>query len=82
MADFEHISFAGSRKLILQTVLDVRDGRLTPGQGTAMSQLFKEMNSNINAECQVNKLSLLTEGRAHEFGRVAGLGKRLLTAEE
>lgn len=42
---------------------------------------MKVLNDNIIAEIQSAKMALLTEGRAHSFGQVVGMGRRLIGSD-
>jgi hypothetical protein len=71
-------SFGEVRQLILETILNIRDGGLDVSQGMAMAANFKVLNDNINAEIAATKLSIQTENSAHRFGEVVSMGRRLI----
>jgi hypothetical protein len=71
-------TFGDVRRLIIETIMGVRDGGLNPGQGAVMAANFKELNNNIQCEINATKVSLLTEGKAHKFGNVVRMGTRLI----
>lgn len=75
-------SFGDVRMLMLQTILNIRDGGLDVSQGMAMVANFKVLNDNINSEINAAKLALLTEGKLHNFGNVMRLGRQLIGNEE
>lgn len=73
-------SFGDVRQLILETILNIRDGGLDVQQGMAMAANFKMLNDNIIAEIQAAKLSIATEGKAHSFGSLMRMGTRTINA--
>lgn len=75
-------SFGDVRRLILETILNIRDGGLDVSQGMAMAANFKCLNDNINAEIQAAKLSIATENSAHNFGKLTHMGTRLISGNE
>lgn len=66
------------RRLILDTVMDLRSGSMDIGRGMAIAANMKVLNDNIQVEINAAKMALLTDGRAHNFGRVVGMGQRLI----
>lgn len=71
-------TFGDVRQLILQTIVNIRDGGLDVPQGMAMAANFKVLNDNIQCEINAAKLALATEGKAHNFGNVTRMGRSLI----
>ena len=74
-------NFGDVRHLILQTIMQIRDGGLTPSQGAVIAQNMRELNSNIQCEINAGKLSLLAEKQGKDFGQVIQMGRRLVGKE-
>jgi hypothetical protein len=72
------MSFGDFRRNIIGDINAVREGSLEVSRATAMVGLYKEVNSNIQAEINAAKMSLLTEEKAHQFGKVVSMGRRLI----
>jgi hypothetical protein len=72
------MSFGDFRRALISDIAAIRDGTLSCSQGTAMAAMYKEVNSNIQAEINATKLSLATEEKAHNFGKIVQMGKRLI----
>lgn len=72
------MSFGDVRRVILQTVAELRSGAITPTLGMAIAANIKVLNDNIQVEINSAKLALATEGKAHNFGRVVGMGQKLI----
>jgi len=71
-------SFGDVRTLILQTIMQIRDGGLTTAEGMAMASNFKELNNNIQCEINAAKLALQTENSIHSFGKLRSMGATLI----
>jgi hypothetical protein len=71
-------TFGDVRHLILQTVMDIRDGNLSVNQGMAIAANIKELNSNIQCEINAAKLSLMADTRAAQFGEIVAMGTKLI----
>lgn len=72
------MGFGDLRREIINDINAVRRGELSIPKATAMGQLYRELNSNIQVEINAAKMALATEGKAHTFGRVVGMGRRLI----
>lgn len=71
-------TFGDVRRLILNTVSDLRNNAISVERGMAIAANIKVLNDNIQVEINAAKMALLTEGKAHTFGRVVGMGRRLI----
>lgn len=71
-------TFGDVRQLILQTIIQIRDGGLDVQQGMAIAANMKVLNDNIQCEINAAKLAIMTEGKAHQFGRVVQMGRKLI----
>lgn len=71
-------SFAELRSNMIADIDAIRLGQITTATGAVLFQGYKEITSNINAEIAAAKLSLLTEGKVHSFGKVARMGRRVI----
>lgn len=71
-------TFGDVRRLILETIVSLRDGELDVSRGMAIAANMKVLNDNIQTEINAAKLSIVTEGKAHQFGKVVHMGRRLI----
>lgn len=71
-------TFGDVRRLILETVLALREGEISVPCGMAVAANMKVLNDNIQVEINAAKLSIATEGTAHQFGSVVRMGRRLI----
>jgi hypothetical protein len=74
-----HIATTGdARRMILDTIVELRRGDMPAATGMAIAANMKVLNDSIQVEINAAKLSLQTEGRAHEFGKIVQMGQRLI----
>lgn len=77
--EINRISTTGdARRMILETIMELRRGDMPASTGMAIAANMKVLNDSIQVEVNAAKLSLATEGRANEFGRVVQMGQRLI----
>ncbi len=74
-------TFGDVRRYIINTIVALRSGEISATDAMACAAHFKVLNDNIQVEINAAKLSLLAEERGHSFGRVVGMGTRLIGNE-
>jgi rRNA processing protein Krr1/Pno1 len=47
-------------------------------RGMAIAANMKVLNDSVQVEINAAKMALATEGKAHSFGRIVGMGQRLI----
>lgn len=72
------LTFGDVRRMVVQTIVDLRAGRIDASKGMAIAANMKVLNDNIQVEINAAKLALLTEGRANSFGKVVQMGRRMI----
>ena len=72
------MTFGDVRRIILDTVVKVRDGHMGAQQGMTIAALMKSLTDNVQTEINAAKLAIQTDGKAHNFGRVVSMGQRLI----
>lgn len=72
------VTFGDARRIIIETIVELRTGSMNASTGMAIAANMKVLNDNVQTEINAAKLALATEGRAHSFGRVVGMGQRLI----
>lgn len=72
------MTFGDVRRMILQTISDLRTGDIEVNRAMAIAANMKVLNDNVQVEINAAKLSIATEGKAHNFGRVVGMGQKLI----
>lgn len=72
------MTFGDVRRLIVQTISDLRSGGIEVNRAMAIAANMKVLNDNVQVEINAAKLAMATEGKAHNFGRVVGMGQKLI----
>jgi hypothetical protein len=71
-------TFGDVRRSILDTIQALQSEKMDISRGMAIAANFKVLNDNIQVEINAAKMALATEGKAHNFGQVVGMGRRLI----
>lgn len=71
-------TFGDVRRMIIDTIVSLKTEQIDTSRGMAIAANFKVLNDNVQVEINAAKLALATEGKAHNFGRVVGMGRRLI----
>ena len=75
-------TFGDARRLIIQTIMQIRDGGLDVQQGMAIAANMKVLNDNVQCEINAAKLCFQAEDRGHNFGRIVKMGQRSIGSNE
>ena len=73
------MSFGDVRRVIVQVIADLRSGSMSPNLGMAIAANMKVLHDNVQTEINAAKLSMLAHEKGHEFGRIVGMGQRLIS---
>lgn len=76
--DNQIMTFGDARRIIIDTIVKLRNGEMDASRGMAIAANMKVLNDNVQVEINAAKLAMLTEGRAHNFGRVVEMGRKLI----
>lgn len=71
-------TFGDVRRMILENMAALRDGKIDVARGMAIAANMKVLNDNIQVEINAAKMALLTENKAHSFGRIVGMGQKVI----
>lgn len=71
-------TFGDVRRMILDTIVAVRDDKMSVQRGMALAANFKVLNDNIQVEINAAKMAMATKDEAHNFGRIVNMGQRLI----
>ena len=67
-----------ARRLVLETIRDMRAGRITPTLGMALIAGIKVVNDTINTEIANSKMILLAKKAGSDFGHIVPMGQMKL----
>lgn len=71
-------TFGDARRLILETIMQLKAGTMPASTGMAIAASMKVLNDSVQTEINAAKLAIQTEGKAHNFGRIVPMGQRLI----
>lgn len=71
-------TFGDVRRSILDTIQSLKTGGMDVSRGMAIAANFKVLNDNVQVEINAAKMALLVKDEAHNFGRIVGMGQRLI----
>jgi hypothetical protein len=72
------MTFGDVRRSILDTIQALKSGDMDVSRGMALASNLKVLNDNVQVEINAAKMAMATEGKAHNFGRLVGMGQRLI----
>jgi hypothetical protein len=72
----EIITFGDVRKVIVDTILELKSGTMDISRGMAIAANIKTLNDNIQAEINAAKVSIRADEVGKNFGEVLSLGRR------
>ena len=75
-------TFGDVRRTLVQTIMDLRSGDIEVSRGMAIAANAKVLNDNVQIEINVAKMALLTEGRAHNFGNLVKMGRKMIDGDD
>lgn len=71
-------TFGDARRLILQTIVELRDGTMDIGRGMAIAANMKCLNDSVQTEINAAKMAIQAQQAGHNFGRIVGMGQKLI----
>jgi len=69
-------TFGDARKIILDTLIELKSGAMDISRGMAIAANMKVLNDSIQVEINAAKLSIQAESIGKNFGEIMRLGKR------
>ena len=71
-------TFGDARRMILDVIQALNAGSMDVSRGMAIAANMKVLNDNVQVEINAAKMALQTKDEVHSFGRVVGMGQRLI----
>lgn len=75
-------TFGDIRRILVQTLVNLQNKEIDVSRAMAIAATVKVLNDNVQVEINAAKLAIATEGKAHSFGRVVGMGRRLIGTDD
>lgn len=71
-------TFGDARRMILDTIADLRDGKMDVNRGMAIAANMKVLNDSVQVEINAAKTAILAKKEGHNFGKVVGMGQKVI----
>lgn len=71
-------TFGDQRRMILDTIMELRSGAMDVNRGIAIAANMKTLNDSVQVEINAAKMAINANQAGHNFGRVVGMGRRLI----
>ena len=71
-----------ARRMILDTITELRAGTMDIGRGMAIAANMKVLNDSIQVEINAAKMVIQAQQAGHDFGRMVGMGQKMIANSE
>jgi hypothetical protein len=71
-------TFGDQRRMILDTIMELRSGTMDVGRGMAIAANMKVLNDSVQVEINTVKMSIAAREAGHDFGRIVGMGQKFI----
>ena len=75
-------TFGDARRMILDTIVELRSGSMETGRGMAIAANMKVLNDSIQTEINAAKMVIQAQQAGHNFGRMVGMGQKQIGNSE
>lgn len=75
-------TFGDARRMILDTIAELRAGSMDVGRGMAIAANMKVLNDSIQVEINAAKMTIQAQQAGHNFGRMVGMGQKQIGNSE
>jgi hypothetical protein len=74
------VTTGDARRLILETIVDLRNGAMPVDRGQAIAANMRVLNESMMVEVKAARLAMEAKENNHDFGEVVQLGQRQIAA--
>lgn len=71
-------TFGDARRMILDTIMELRAGSMDVGRGMAIAANMKVLNDSVQIEINNAKMAIQAQQAGHNFGRVVNMGQKMI----
>ena len=71
-------TFGDQRRMILDTIMELRGGTMDVNRGMAIAANMKVLNDSVQVEINAAKMSMVARQAGHDFGTIVNMGRKLL----
>lgn len=72
------MTFGDVRRMIIDTIVGLKKGEVDVSRGMAIAANFKVLNDNVQTEINAAKMAINAKKEGYDFGRVVGMGQKLI----
>jgi hypothetical protein len=72
------MTFGDVRRMIIDTIVQLREENMDVSRGMAIAANMKVLNDSVQVEINAAKVAMLAHEKGHNFGRIVGMGQRLI----
>lgn len=72
------MTFGDTRRMIIETIIALRNGDMDVSRGMAIAANMKVLNDSVQVEINAAKMAIQAKEAGHDFGRVVGMGQRFI----
>ena len=71
-------TFGDQRRMILDTIMELRSGLMDVNRGMAIAANMKVLNDSVQVEINAAKMSINARQAVHDFGTIVNMGRKML----
>lgn len=71
-------TFGDARRMILDTITELRNGTMDIGRGMAIAANMKVLNDSVQVEINAAKMTIQAQQAGHNFGSIVGMGQKMI----
>jgi hypothetical protein len=71
-------TFGDQRRMILDTIMELKNGTMDVNRGMAIAANMKVLNDSVQVEINTVKMSIHARKEGHDFGRIVGMGQKYI----
>lgn len=71
-------TFGDQRRMILDTIMELRNGTMDVTRGMAIAANMKVLNDSVQVEINTVKMSIAARQAGHDFGKIVGMGQKFI----
>lgn len=71
-------TFGDQRRMILDTIMELRSGTMDVNRGMAIAANMKVLNDSVQVEINAAKMSITARQAGHDFGNIVNMGRKLI----
>lgn len=71
-------TFGDARRVILDTILELKNGTMDVNRGMSIAANMKVLNDSVQVEINYAKTAMVAHEKGHDFGKIVGMGQKLI----